>query len=247
MYIPTGSTSNSGPGSQPKQQQQLMNELLLCRAMLRAGSNKTSAEPNILATGALPVHDPSTTANLDVLSASKCYDPKMPTTLVPPLLIDADNYMLREARPRSLSHGALQRPARTHTQSQSSPLDLDMFCVRESVNSLAGAVPKLADSSDKVCEKRVADEPQPPLPASQVTSSEPSCARTLSLHSMLCTCRLTCCCVCVSLCSLDCSSCLHNVCARFSSGTPCRRNPDISSPPTFSVNKVSTSHPISVR
>lgn len=254
MYIPNsaGSSGAAQPrSSQRKHYHQLLNELL-SGAMLH---KPQPAEPNIPPSsypGAPPAAPPQThhkdTTNFDVRSASKRYEPKMPPTLAPPLLIDADNYMLRDVRPRSLSHGALQRPPRT--PSQSSPLDLDMFCVRETVTSLAAAVQKLNLPSREASPVSTSSENVSKSNCSSSNSEEtymetgsvgaaPSCARTLSLHGMLCTCRLTCCCLCVSLCSPDCHACLHNVCARFSAGVPCQRNSDVLPPITLIRNKVS--------
>ena len=264
MYIPNsaGSSGSAEPRSQRKHYHQLLNELLSgAGAMLH---KPQPAEPNIppspsaypglgappaapLAPAAPPQTHHKDTTNFDVRSASKRYEPKMPPTLAPPLLIDADNYMLRDVRPRSLSHGALQRPPRT--PSQSSPLDLEMFSVRETVNSLAAAVraPNLppspvSTSSENVsqsnCSSSNSEETYMET-GSVGVGAAPSCARTLSLHGMLCTCRLTCCCLCVSLCSPDCHACLHNVCARFSAGLPCQRNSDVLPPITLIRNKVS--------
>lgn len=250
MYIPSSASSSGAglPRSQRKHYHQLMNELL-SGAML---GKPQPAEPNIPPSTAPPTAPLSAhhmkDTNFDVCSASKYYESKMPPTLAPPLLIDADNYMLRDVRPRSLSHGALQRPPRT--PSQSSPLDLDMFCVRETVNSLAAAVQKLnlpsreaspvSTSSENVSKSNCSSSnSEETYMETGSVSAAPSCARTLSLHGMLCTCRLTCCCLCVSLCSPDCHACLHNVCARFSAGLPCQRNSDVLPPITLIRNKVS--------
>ncbi|KAJ1530683.1 hypothetical protein ONE63_005550 [Megalurothrips usitatus] len=237
-----------------------MSELLTgSKAMLRP-------EPNIpQAPLACPGHQAAPrpykdTTNFDVC-ASKCYDSKMPPTLAPPLLIDADNYMLRDARPRSLSHGALQRPG-PRGGGVAGPLDLDMFCVRETVNSLAELKLSEPSRSGSPLGSPLASPVHTAHPAHPVLSdkcgdekSAASCARTLSLHGMLCTCRLTCCCLCVSLSSPDCHACLHNVCARLPTGAPsqgapqgpqgppCQRSADLPPPITLIRNKVS--HPSS--
>ncbi|XP_052128084.1 uncharacterized protein LOC127750424, partial [Frankliniella occidentalis] len=216
MYIPTDPCGGSGADLRYHQLLTMLKpqptEPNIQAVVARAGPTSTPA--------AAPQAKANKDINIDVISA-KCYDAKMPPTLAPPLLIDADNYMLRDVRPRSLSHGALQRPPRTPhgspaPQQQDGPagpqhghLDLDMFCVRETVNSLAAAVRKLnlpssrgsspvSTSSENVSSKSNCSE-----------ESVSSCARTLSLHGMLCTCRLTCCCLCSSLCSPDCHACLH--------------------------------------
>lgn len=42
-----------------------------------------------------------------------------------------------------------------------------------------------------------------------------SCARTLSFHTLLCSCHVTCCCLCDSLCKPDCLNCIQAICVKF--------------------------------
>lgn len=51
-----------------------------------------------------------------------------------------------------------------------------------------------------------------------------SCARTVSFHALLCSCRLTCCCMCDFLCPAECYSCLHGVCSQFVAQYPCTKS-----------------------
>lgn len=51
-----------------------------------------------------------------------------------------------------------------------------------------------------------------------------NCARTASFHALLCSCRLTCCCMCDFLCPAECYDCLHGICSRIIARYPCTRS-----------------------
>ncbi|XP_069693918.1 phosphatidylinositol 3-kinase regulatory subunit alpha-like isoform X2 [Periplaneta americana] len=202
----------------------------LYEAMKRGATKQLVHEPNI------PVNnnniDNSTgdvsnvsvdNRNLDIGSENKHYDTKMPPLAMPAVLnIDSQNYMLHvsnssETRPRSFSftNGATKTSTinnnnrqlmQHHYHANQSPLDLDMFCVRETVNSLAAAVLS--------CAPRV-QQPSSPSPSSLALGTgfdTQGCARPLSFHNLMCSCKLTCCCMCASLCSSDCPACFHSIC-----------------------------------
>jgi hypothetical protein len=200
---------------------------ILYEAMKPGGTKQLVHEPNI------PVNNNNVhcagdassvnidNRNLDVGCEPKRYDLKMPPTVpVPPVLnIDSENYMLHvskssDTRPRSFSftNGATKtstinsnRQLMKQHHANKSPLDLDMFCVRETVNSLAAAV--LA-SAPIVQQSRS----QSPSLAPSTGFDLQGCARPLSFHSLMCSCNLTCCCMCASLCSPDCHACFHSIC-----------------------------------
>jgi len=202
---------------------------ILCEAMKRGGTKQQVHEPNIPVNNSnidISAGDVSNVSvdnrNLDIGPDSKRYDIKMPPTLaIPPALnIDSQNYMLHvsnssETRPRSFSftNGATKistinnnrQLMQHHYHANKSPLDLDMFCIRETVNSLAAAV--------LACAPRV-QQPRTPSPslAPNTGFDTQGCARPLSFHNLMCSCNLTCCCMCASLCSPDCHACFHSVC-----------------------------------
>lgn len=197
-------------------------------AMKQGGTKQLVHEPNI------PVNNNNSdnsvgdvsnvsidNRNLDIGSDSKRYDHKMPPAVtIPPVLnIDSQNYMLHvssssETRPRSFSftNGATKSSTISNSRqlmqhdyhANKNPLDLDMFCVRETVNSIAAAV--------LTC----APKPRPPSTspslAPNVGFHTQGCARPLSFHNLMCSCNLTCCCMCVTLCSPDCRACFHSIC-----------------------------------
>ena len=193
--------------------------------MKREGTKQLVHEPNIpinnnnIDSSAGDVSNVSIdNRNLDTGTDSKCYDMKIPSALAaPPVLnIDSHNYMLHvshssEARPRSFSFtngstktGTINNNRQLmqhHYHANKSPLDLDMFCVRETVNSLAAAVLACAP---RVQQLRSAS----PSLAPNTGFDTQGCARPLSFHNLMCSCNLTCCCMCASLCSPDCHACL---------------------------------------
>lgn len=196
--------------------------------MLCGGTKQLVTEPNITVDSSNDLNGTGNidSTNLDINSETKSYDSKMPPTLAPAtvLNVDADNYMLRgsmeQTRPRSFSFtngsssGQDSVDNRQHAGSKN-PLDLDMFCVRETVSSLAAVL---------------VPESSPP--------AAPGCARTLSYHTLLCSCHLSCCCMCDSLCPPDCHACLHAVCVRFANNHVCQRNTELLPPVTLAKDKV---------
>ncbi|CAH1393870.1 unnamed protein product [Nezara viridula] len=59
---------------------------------------------------------------------------------------------------------------------------------------------------------------KPPSPVHNLPPPPPplSCARTLSFHSLFCSCHISCCCTCDSLCPPDCHDCIRAICVKFS-------------------------------
>lgn len=203
---------------------------------------------------------------------------KMPPTLaVSHLNIDSENYMLRscELRPRSSSftngtrstnNGTSQFCNNINFKGSMSPLDLDMFSIREKVGSANYIKPSSASSLP-------ASSPTPPLSEpvtgdehdnleetrprsssflttaastfstgllhSPISESQDSsnCAQSISLHKLLCSCHPSCCCMC--LCFPECQACFHSVCIAYSGNHPCQRNNDI---PTPTLNKAKVRH-----
>uniref|UniRef100_A0A1Y1KG67 Phosphatidylinositol 3-kinase regulatory subunit alpha n=1 Tax=Photinus pyralis TaxID=7054 RepID=A0A1Y1KG67_PHOPY len=125
--------------------------------------------------------------------------------------IDAENYMMR-----GISPGPESRPRSFSltgynvTKPQSQDVDLDKFVVRETSSSLAPATD--ADASSY-------------------------CARTLSFHSLLCSCQMSCCCMCGSLCSPDCHACFHKICVRFATNYVCQKNNEVLTAATLDQDK----------
>lgn len=151
---------------------------------------------------------------------------------LPVVNIDSENYMLRgvgaglgessRGRSYSFTNGANKTPSASnnyHAATAASkkvaderPVDMDMFCVRETASSLGNVADGSAASS--------------------------TCARTLSFHALLCTCYMSCCCMCGSLCSPDCHACFHSLCVRFAANYACQRNNEILPPATLNHEKV---------
>lgn len=150
---------------------------------------------------------------------------------LPVVNIDSENYMLRgvgaglgessRGRSYSFTNGANKTPSASnnyHAATAASkkvaderPVDMDMFCVRETASSLGNVADGSAASS--------------------------TCARTLSFHALLCTCYMSCCCMCGSLCSPDCHACFHSLCVRFAANYVCQRNNEILPPATLNHEK----------
>lgn len=150
--------------------------------------------------------------------------------------IDSENYMLRgvdSPRGRSCSFGATgqntksstaptaavaavvfktEQNNRTNAGTGNGPgsVDMDMFCVRETGSSLGDA-----------------SSPDSSALANCVSTATTSCARTMSFHALFCSCHMSCCCMCGSLCSPDCHACFHSMCVRFAANYVCQRNNDL--------------------
>lgn len=67
------------------------------------------------------------------------------------------------------------------------------------------------------------DNTPPPSAAAAAPVQPTSCARTLSFHALFCSCHMSCCCMCGSLCSPDCHACFHSMCVRFAASYVCQR------------------------
>lgn len=137
---------------------------------------------------------------------------------IPPrvLKIDSENYMFSgsSSRPRSYSFtNGVSKPVINsyvsyHETAYRNPLDLDMFTVRD-----AGV-----KSTEQNQWTKTSFSPavvKPPSPSHLLGPVTHSCARTLSFHSLLCSCNVSCCCSCDSLCPLDCDACIRATCVKF--------------------------------
>lgn len=193
--------------------------------------------------------------NLDIKSDPKFYDSKLtPLNLPPNLNVDPQNYVFRSGResresencgrPRSFSFSdgtvssdlnyPLKQDLATKQQSASTnPLDFNNFCVTETVNSLK---PLETTDIDMVI------VPYPTEEFDSMTGDILGCARTISFHSFLCTCTLTCCCMCDSLFPPDCDACLLGVCVHLTTTHLCQRTIDIF--PSVSMLKDKVNHTI---
>lgn len=115
--------------------------------------------------------------------------------------VDSENYMLRGIspgpEPRTRSSSLTGYSASKPPQSD---VDLDMLCLRETVRCLATTEAGIGPDV-----------------------SATTCARVMSFHTLFCTCNMSCCCMCGSLCSPDCHACFHKLCARITT-TVCQKN-----------------------
>lgn len=133
------------------------------------------------------------------------------------------------------------------------PLNYDMFAVRESVNTAKPTVlPQVRINLplSPLSTKKFCDFHQNLVSASNVATDENfgfnvtvpahsfNCARTVSFHALLCSCKLTCCCMCDFLCPSDCHACLHGVCAQFVHNYPCVKSNILAPIKNFIVDKV---------
>lgn len=147
-------------------------------------------------------------AGMDSLYARFRVSDAKVTSAVAVVNIDAENYMMR-----GISPGPEPRPRSfSLTGCLKQPeVDLERFVVRETSNSLAPAADPEAATS---------------------------CARTLSFHALLCSCQMSCCCMCGSLCSPDCHACFHKICVRFATNFVCQKNTEVLPPVTLDHDKV---------
>lgn len=167
---------------------------------------------------------------------------------VPVVNIDSENYMLRGVgmdSPRSRSYSFNQQQQQVifkenNKQQQQQIVDMDMFYLRETGSSLAGHGTDNNVSSMSVSstmpDNSVIIGNCVSIPAGVTTS----CARTMSFHALFCSCRMSCCCMCGSVCSPDCHSCFHSLCIRFAANYVCQRNSDVLQPITLNHDKVSS-------
>lgn len=134
--------------------------------------------------------------------------------------VDSENYMLRgispgpEPRTRSSSLTGCNgnKPPQTD-------VDLDMLYLRETVRCLATTEAGIGPDV-----------------------SATTCARVMSFHALFCTCNMSCCCMCGSVCSPDCHACFHKLCARITT-TVCQKNGEPLPRLAVDTDKVSTEHP----
>lgn len=56
-----------------------------------------------------------------------------------------------------------------------------------------------------------------------ILKKEVNCARTISYHTLLCNCQLSCCCMCGNFCFIDCHSCFHILCSHYSILNGCQK------------------------
>ncbi|KAF5287242.1 hypothetical protein FQR65_LT12286 [Abscondita terminalis] len=125
--------------------------------------------------------------------------------------IDAENYMMRGISPGpEPRQRSFSLTGYNVTKPQPQDVDLDKFVVRETSSSLAPATD--ADASSY-------------------------CARTLSFHALLCSCQMSCCCMCASLCSPDCHACFHKICVRFATNYMCQKNNEVLTTATLNQDK----------
>lgn len=134
--------------------------------------------------------------------------------------VDSENYMLRgispgpEPRARSSSltgYNGNNKPSETD-------VDLDMLYLRETMRCLSGTTTTEAGIEPDV--------------------SATTCARVMSFHTFFCTCNMSCCCMCGSLCSTDCRACFHKICARYTTSI-CQKNGESQPKLTVDNEKVS--------
>ncbi|XP_024081756.1 phosphatidylinositol 3-kinase regulatory subunit alpha isoform X2 [Cimex lectularius] len=159
------------------------------------------------------------------------------TSLLPPrvLKIDSENYMLSgssSSRPRSFSftNGVSKPPAsNSYHETTGNHLDLDMFCLRETGSSIQLPVMTLCPV--------IAKPPAPSQPIMTPTPLAATCARTLSFHSHLCSCQMSCCCLCDSLCPPDCYACVQAVCVKFT-GTYVNYHPQNELLPPYALREM---------
>jgi hypothetical protein len=104
----------------------------------------------------------------------------------------------------------------------SSEVDLDSFMVCE-INSTLSPLNAMAVPKESAAE----------------VDGTGFCARIVSFHPLMCSCEMSCCCMCGSFCSSDCFACFHEMCARFAAKHVCLKNEETSPPTTFDHDKVS--------
>lgn len=152
---------------------------------------------------------------LVVQSLPDCKHP----SLLPLVNIDKENYMLR----------GVSRPG-------SSEVEFDGFMVCEINHSLTAASAVTGAGGGGLGDVAAA------APADGTTVS---CARILSFHPLMCSCEMSCCCMCGSFCSTDCSACFHEMCARLASSHVCLKGEE--APATGAVQEIDkVSRPLAV-
>lgn len=160
-------------------------------------------------------------------------NPGLSSTLPSLVTVDSENYMLRGISPspdkqsRNAAMDILDQL--DHPVLATSTLDISFSGSAESsadsassTDDSAGAIGinganditiTSASSSSVLTSSSVDDD--------DIAESSSYCARTLSFHALLCTCRVSCCCMCGSFCSPDCHVCFHKVCRWYANGYEC--------------------------
>lgn len=116
--------------------------------------------------------------------------------------------------------------------------------VRQNVAKLEVSRPLSTTSTSRICEfhRSVSRNAAIASPESgdpdRVPAASFNCARTVSFHALLCSCKLTCCCMCDFLCPSDCHACLRGVCAQFVHDYPCVKSTILAPIKTFPIDKV---------
>lgn len=105
----------------------------------------------------------------------------------------------------------------------SSEVDLDSFMVCE-INSTLSALNAMAGAKEA---------------AAADVDGTGFCARIVSFHPLMCSCEMSCCCMCGSFCSSDCLACFHEMCARFAAKHVCLKNDE---PPTTTTSSTTLDH-----
>lgn len=133
----------------------------------------------------------------------------------------------------------------TTTTTTTTDMNMDMFCLRETTSSVPNTVVDvthpppsifgIASSIPQLKDGIIVTGDCVSIPATVSTN----CARTMSFHALFCTCKISCCCMCGSLCSPDCHACFHSLCVRFAANYVCQRNTDVLQPVTLNHDKVS--------
>lgn len=165
---------------------------------------------------------------IPLMGDHKYGDNKCPSPIPSRVLkIDSDNYMLNGnvSRPRSFSftngtskplgnsyHNINRNPGEFHTETSA-----EGSCLSPSNMSFSPSVVK------------------PPSPVRSLSSPPPSlsCARTISFHSLFCSCHISCCCSCDSLCPPDCDDCIRAICVKFTGSYLCHPHSEILPPSTL--------------
>lgn len=170
--------------------------------------------------------DADNTNNLNINSQQKSYESKI--SLPINLNVDPQNYMLRSSRDtteernigraRSYSfsdgaassngnQGSIQKRSSRYQSSVSNPIDLDSYFANRFDIDHAALPPEPAEN----------DEPKNLKPALV------GCARAVSYHAFLCTCKKSCCCMCDTLFPPEFNGSLQRLCIHTSSPHMCKQ------------------------
>lgn len=161
------------------------------------------------------------------------------SSMLPLVNIDAENYMLRGiGRPASATSNLLPPQELDMALLQN---DEEMACPASHLDLTGLAAPTrtpavqqiAANSNNASADSKTYDNifNNPDYIVNDGVSD--CCARVLSFHSLLCSCELSCCCKCGTLCSSDCHACFHNFCVRFFPKYVCQKDNDVLPPPTL--------------